>query len=82
MPSNMHKAIRWNKRDPYLESEGSTSQEVEWRIVEPVSAKKTQLASENSENNKSDQLPTEDSARNETDQSPRGLKREGPSNAN
>jgi len=38
MLSRMHKAIRWNKCDPYLKSEESTSQVVEWRFVEPVSA--------------------------------------------
>ena len=81
MPSNMHKAIRWNKRDPYLESEKSTGQEVEWKFVESVSAEKKKLASEISEK-KTHQLPTEDSAQNENDQSPRGLKREGPSSAN
>ena len=40
MLSKMHKAIRWNMHNPYLESEEATSQGVEWRLVESVSAKK------------------------------------------
>ena len=40
MPSKMHKALRWNKRDPYLESEESTGQDGEWRIVAPISDRK------------------------------------------
>ena len=86
MPPNMHRAIRWNKRDPYLtESDDLMGhREDEWRIVEPqvVSAKKTQPASESSANNKRCELPTEDPTPNQTDQTLRGLKREGPSDAN
>ena len=44
MPSRMHKALKWNKRDPYLDSEESTRQDVEWRIVGPVSDKKIHTA--------------------------------------
>jgi len=82
MPSKMHRAIRWNKRDPYLESEELTGQKVEWRIVESISAKKTQLASECSTNDNKSYIPTKGSALKEQDQSSRGLKRVGPSNAN
>ena len=59
MPSKMHGALRWNKRDPYLVSEGLANNVVEWRIIEPRSAKKVQLASEISTNNKRDQVLTE-----------------------
>ena len=71
MLSKMHKAIRWNKHDPYLESDGSTSQEVKWRFVESISAKKIQLASESSVNAPKEQVL-----------SSRGLKREHPVDAN
>ena len=82
MPSKMHKAIRWNKHNPYLESKESTGQEVEWRIVESVSAKKIQPAPEGSTNNNKCHLPIKGSALKEQDQSARGLKRVGPTNAN
>ena len=52
IPSNMHKAIRWNKRDPYVDSgiDDSSGREIDWRIVEPVSsANKIQLKSDISE---------------------------------
>jgi len=84
MPSRIYKAIRWNKRDPYLKSKESTSQVVEWRFVEPVSAisaKKRQCASE-SYANKKDQPLIEGPAQKERDQSPRGLKRQDPNDAN
>jgi len=82
MPSKMHKAICWNKHDPYLESEESTSQEVKWRIVESVLAKKIQLASESSTNNNKSHLPIKGHALKEQDKSSRGLKRVGPNDAN
>jgi hypothetical protein len=37
MPSSLHNALRWNKRDPYLEWEDHDV--VQWRIVEPVTRK-------------------------------------------
>ena len=46
IPSNMHKAIRWNKCNPYVDSgiDDSSSHEIDWRIVEPISsADKIQL---------------------------------------
>ena len=82
MPSNMHNAIQWNKRNPFIKREELPSQVVEWRIVGPVSSKETQPASEISANNKRGRLPTEESTVDENEQSPRGLKRHGPIDAN
>jgi len=82
MPSKMHKAIRWNKHDPYLESDKSTGEEIQWRFVELVSAKKTQFASGSSVNTTKDRLTTEDPAPNGKDGDPRYLKRDSPNDAN
>ena len=82
MPSKMHKAIRWNMRDPYLESKEATGQGVEWRLVESVSAKKIRPGSESRVNKKVNQLQTEGSAQKEKVQGSRGLKRVGSNDAN
>jgi hypothetical protein len=84
MPSKMHRAIRWSKRDPYLESDETNGQEVEWRIVESKPVKNTQLASEISVSKNQHPLPTEDSASKEAlkDRGPRGLKQERTIDAN
>lgn len=34
MPSNLHVALRWNKRDPYLEY--NDREYISWQIMEPV----------------------------------------------
>ena len=85
MPSKMHKAIRWNKRDPYLTKGKDLTghHKVEWRIVEPqvVLAKKIRFASDHSLNNKICQFPTEDLTPNQSVKSPRGVKRECPNDA-
>ena len=81
MLSKMHKAIRWNKRDPYLESDEATSQDVEWRLVESVSAKKIQLGSESRAKKNINQLQTEESAPKEKVQGSRGLKRDSSNDA-
>jgi hypothetical protein len=39
MPSELHNALRWNKRDPYLEWEDRDV--IQWRIIEPATGKDT-----------------------------------------
>ena len=34
MPSNLHVALRWNERDPYLEY--NDREYISWQIMEPV----------------------------------------------
>ena len=82
MLSNMHRAIRWNKCDPYLESKIARDQEVTWRFVVSGPTDNLQHASENPQNNKIIQHWSEESSPDHKEKRLRGTKRKGPDDAN
>jgi hypothetical protein len=39
MPCKLHKALRWNKRDPFFECDESHNGEIKWKIIRSLSVK-------------------------------------------
>jgi hypothetical protein len=45
MPCNLHKALRWNKRDPFIESNELPGGEIQWKIISSVQTEGSQYLS-------------------------------------